>query len=71
MRASLAQREPEKESYRVSTRVDRYVNVSHARAGTAFYFKVRPATSPPVTSYSLSISLRSLLATVRKTTRPR
>jgi len=24
MRANLAQREPEKESYRVSTRVDRY-----------------------------------------------
>jgi hypothetical protein len=47
------------------------VNVSHARAGTAFYLKLRPATSPPVTSYSLSISLRSLLATARKTTRPR
>src|SRR5271157_1832649 len=47
------------------------VNVSNSRVGTAFYFKLRPATSPPVTSYSLSISLRSLLATVRKTTRPR
>src|SRR5271157_3845875 len=46
------------------------VNVSNSRAGTAFYLKLRPATSPPVTSYSLSISLRSLLATVRKTTRP-
>jgi hypothetical protein len=47
------------------------VNVSNGRAGTAFYLKLRPATSPPVTSYSLSISLRSLLATVRKTTRRR
>ncbi len=48
------------------------VNVSNSRAGTAFYLKVRPATSPPVKSYSLSISLRSLLvATVRKTTRHR
>ena len=47
------------------------VNVSNSRAGTAFYLKVRPATNPPVTSYSLSISLRSLLATARKTTRSR
>ncbi len=28
MRANLAQREPEKESYRVSTRVDRYASCS-------------------------------------------
>ncbi len=47
------------------------VNLTNARAGTAFYLKLRPATSPPVTSYSLSISLRSLPATARKTTRPR
>lgn len=47
------------------------VNVSNSRAGTAFYLKVRPATSPPVASYNLSISLRSLLATVRKAARPR
>ena len=47
------------------------VNVSNSRAGTAFFVKVRPATSPPVTTYSLSISLRSLLASVRKTTRAR
>jgi len=47
------------------------VNVANSRAGTAFYLKVRPATSPPVTGYSLSISLKSLLATVRKTTRTR
>jgi Matrixin len=47
------------------------VNVSNSRAGTAFYLKLRPATSPPVASYNLSISLRSLLATVRKAARPR
>jgi hypothetical protein len=56
---------------RLIARGTNQVNVSHARAGTGFYLKLRPATSPPVTSYSLSISLRSLLATVRKTTRPR
>ena len=47
------------------------VTVSNSRARTAFYLKVRPATVPPELTYSLSISLRSLLATVRRTTRPR
>jgi len=42
------------------------VNVSSPRAGTGFYLKIRPATSPPVTSYSLSISHSSSLAAIRK-----
>jgi len=56
---------------RLIARGTNQVNVSNPRAGTAFYLKVRAATSPPVTSYSLSISLRSLLPTIHKTTRSR
>src|SRR5271165_4207230 len=37
------------------------VNLSDVRAGTVFYLKLRPATSPPVTSYSLSIGIRPVL----------
>jgi hypothetical protein len=48
-----------------------HVNLSSSRAGTNFYLKVRPATNPPVVSYNLSISLRSILATERRAARPR
>ncbi len=47
------------------------VNVANSRAGTAFYVKVRPTTNPPVSSYSLSVGLRSLLSPAHKTTRLR
>jgi len=47
------------------------VNTSRVRAGTVFYLKLRPAIAPAVTSYSLSIRLRSPLTTIRKAARPR
>ena len=41
-------------------------SVSSSRAGTAFYVKIRPATDPPVSSYNLSISIKTRPASVHR-----
>ncbi len=47
------------------------VSVPNARAGASFFLKVRPATNPPVSTYTLSIGLRTLPSSAHKLARRR
>ena len=56
---------------RLITQGTSQVSLSSTRAGMSFFLKVRPATNPPETSYSLSIDLRAHQATVHRSVRRR